>query len=444
MTILLEDHLRDVASPANLRINDRIREYRDYCRAHGCTRPYHHFAFGQSPFPPPPPVVEALRASAAEHDYLPAAGLPELRDAVAGFYRRRFGLDCSGDQVVVSPGSKSMITIALAALQGTVVIPTPAWVSYLPQAKILRKGVLPVRTRREDGFRLNPDVLKHGLERCGDGQKILILNHPSNPTGVVYTESELEELAEVCRLHDAVVISDEIYALTSFELDRFTSMGAVFPEGTIVTGGLSKDRSCGGYRLGVGIFPKQPERLREDVLKLAGSTYSCVAAPVQFAALTAYSRDPDVEAHMRDCCELNALVAKTMTTLLAAIPGTETTSPQGGFYVYVDFNDLRDRFQALGLDSCDDFARHLLRVEHTALLPGSSLFLNGDDFSVRCSFVDYDGASALAAWRAKRPRTPEEESAFVRTYCPLVVDGVRYIERYLAQVRQGKRPEHIA
>ena len=139
MKILLQDHLRTIPSPANLWINDQINAFRDASRKNGCQRPYHNFAFGQAPFPPPPAVVEALREHASEHDYLPTAGMPGLREAIAKFYRHHFDLDCTSDQVVISPGSKEMIAITLAVLQGAVVIPTPSWVSYLPQAKILKK-----------------------------------------------------------------------------------------------------------------------------------------------------------------------------------------------------------------------------------------------------------------------------------------------------------------
>ena len=430
--------------PANLRINDQIKAFRAYCRKHGCARPYHHFAFGQSPFPPPPCVIEALRSNASRHDYLPTAGLPELREAVAMHYRRHFGVKCAPDQVVVSPGSKEMIAILLAVLRGPVIVPTPSWVSYLPQARILRKEVIVLPTRPEDGFKVTPDGLARALARDSAPQKILILNHPNNPTGAVYTKHELQALGKACRRLGIIVISDEIYALTTFDDSEFTSMMTVFPEGTVLTGGLSKDRSCGGYRCGVGILPKNPAALIRDVLKVAGATYSCVAAPIQYAALEAYSGSHEVEQHVRDCAGVNAVVGRVTTSLLSTIPGVRCTSPHAGFYVFVDFNELRDDFLRLKLPTCEQFAEHLLRVEHTALLAGSALLLPDDDFSARCSFVDYDGQAALARWRAHRPTSPEDEEAFVREQCPLIVQGVANLARYLQQVRAGKRPRHVA
>jgi aspartate aminotransferase len=296
--MLTEAHLDEIGIPANLRINDQVKRYREHCRRMGCERPYHHFAFGQSPFSPPTAVVEALREHAGEHDYLPTAGMPALRDAVARYYRHHFRLETDPDQVVVSPGSKEMIAILLTALEGTVLVPTPSWVSYMPQAKILRKEVVPLRLRRDDGFKLTPELLRRGARDANGKQPIVILNHPHNPTGAMYERPELEALADTCRKLGVVVIADEIYALTAFDARGFTSMGEVYPEGTIVTGGLSKDRSSGGYRLGVGVFPRGEARLLGNVLKIAGSTYSCVAAPIQHAAVTAYSLDEDLESHV--------------------------------------------------------------------------------------------------------------------------------------------------
>ncbi len=396
-----------------------------------------------SPLPPPPTVVKALKASASKHSYPPTAGLPELREAVAVYYRRQFGLDCSGERVIISPGSKEMIAISLSVLQGGVMIPVPSWVSYLPQARILMKQVAVLRTHCKDGFRLTPDLLESGLKDIRTPQKILILNHPHNPTGAMYTEAELRALAEVCRRNRIFVISDEIYALTAFEPGRFVSMGRIYPEGTIVTGGLSKDRSSGGYRFGVGIMPEGAEELRDDILKVAAATYSCVAAPIQYAALEAYSGNEKVERYVQSCAAVNALVGKQAATLVAGIPGVQCAEPQGAFYLYIDFNEYREEFMKVGLQTSVQFCEHLLEVEHTALLPASALLLPEDDFSVRCSFVDFDGGHVLRSWRWRPPATPGQSVDFVRKHCPLVVDGVKYIARYLDQIRQGKLPEHM-
>ena len=443
MNIFIQEHLKTIGIPANLRINDQINAFREDCRKMDCTRPYHHFAFGESPFSPPPTVIEALAANASKHSYLPTGGMVPLRDRIAGYYKRNFGLDCSGHQVIIGPGSKEMISLALTALQGALIIPTPSWVGYLPQAKIVQKEVISLRTKRGDGFKLTPDLLEHGLEHIQTNQKILLLNNPNNPTGVVYSEEELKALTEVCRKQGIIVISDEIYAQTTYDKESFTSLGQIYPEGTVITGGLSKDRSCGGYRFGLAIVPKKAKELEANLLMLAGSSYSCVAAPIQYAAMEAYSGKDEVENYIRDCTKLHSLAGRTMSTLFSRIEGIQSTTPSGAFYLYVDFQEESEQFKRLGLKTCADFCEHLLRQEHTALLPGNSLLLPEDHFSVRCCFVDYDGDRALANWQANPPSTEEEEKAFVNDNFSLITGGVASIERYIRSIREGLLPKHI-
>jgi len=442
MGILLEDHLRTISIPANLKINDQIRRYRQRCAENGCDRPYHHFAFGQSPFSPPPEVVSALRAHADKHDYLPTAGLPELREAISSYYCVKFGLDCISEQIIVSPGSKEMISMILATLQGSIILPSPSWVSYLPQAKILKKEVISIKLSADNGYKLTAEQLQHAVEHTHTPQRVLILNNPNNPSGAVYTREELQSLVPVCEKNNIIVISDEIYARTSFNFADYVSMALIYPEKTIVTGGLSKDRSAGGYRLGVGVFPKEPDGLIQDILKIAGSTYSCVAAPIQYAALTAYSMDESIEQYMDDCAHVHELVGERTAAQLSAIQGVHTTIPKGAFYLYVDFNEYYDQFQNLGFETCAQFCEHLIKVEHTALLPGDSLLLPADEFGVRASYVDYDGDAVLAAWQKLRPDSREEKEKFFHDFCPLVETGVDNIGRYFEQVRDGKMPEH--
>lgn len=436
-----EPHLDRVDIPANLRINDQIRRFRDDCRQHGCDKPYHHFAFGQSPFGPPVEVVESLRRHAEKHDYLPTPGLPVLREAVSHYYRCHFRLNSEPDRVVVSPGSKELIAILLAVLEGPVLVPTPSWVSYMPQARILRKEVIAIRTRAQDGFKLTPESLANASSGAASGQCVLILNHPHNPTGLVYTRSELEELAEQCRQRGIVVIADEIYALTSFDREGFTSMGEVFPEGTIVTGGLSKDRSSGGYRLGVGIFPEGEAHLLQNALKIAGSTNSCVAAPIQYAAVKAYSLDDDVESHVRSCAAVNAVVGETAASLFQEAR-CEVSVPRGAFYLFLDWNAACEEFGRIELETSADVAEDVLRVEHAAMLPGDAMLLDESEIAFRCSFVDYDGDAALADWHKRRPSTAADRRAFVHRNCPLIVEGITNLGRYIEQVREHKRPQH--
>ncbi len=443
MNFLQEEHLKSIVIPANLRINDQINRYRRQCRLKGCPTPYYHFAFGQSPFSPPPPIIEALAANAHRHDYLPTAGLPELRETIAAYYKREFDFVCKPEQIVISPGSKEMIAILLAVLKGPLVIPTPSWVSYLPQAKILKKEVISLRVKEEDHYKLTPENLAHGLEHTHAEQRVLILNSPHNPTGAVYTWRELEALAKVCRKFKVIVISDEIYAKTSFHSEEYVSMMRVYPEGTIVTGGLSKDRSCGGYRMGVGVFPADSEALVTDVLKIAGSTYSCVAAPIQYAAIKAYSPDKEIEDYVNDCRDIHAMVGKKTAAMFNAIPGVKASPPHGAFYLFADFNEHKESFLELGLNTCAEFCEDLLAVDHAALLPGESLLLQKDDFAVRASYVDYDGDRVLEQWRKKPPSTPDEEEFFFNEYCPLIPAGIKHIARYITEISEGRRPKHM-
>ncbi len=440
--IQLEHHLHAIEIPANLRINDQIKKYRKKCAEMGCDRPYHHFAFGQSPFSPPTKIVEALKNHADKHDYVPTAGIPELRETISKYYRDVFKIDCSAHQVVISPGSKEMISIILAVLEGTVLIPSPSWVSYLPQAKILKKEVLSISLNPQDDYKLTPKKLTDSIAQTFSKQRILILNNPNNPTGAIYSKQELEALVEVCRNYNVVVISDEIYARTSFDFDNFTSMAQVYPEKTIVTGGLSKDRSAGGYRLGVGIFPDNQE-LIEDILKIAGSTFSCVATPVQYASLIAFSRDPQIEEYMYNCAQIHATIGNIASARINEIEGVRTTVPEGAFYLFVNFNEHKDNLNKIGFQTCSEFCEHLVHVEHTALLPGNSLLLPENDFSVRLSYVDYKGDEVLKAWQQNQPITDQEKEEFFEKYCPLISQGIQNIERYFSQVGNGKLPVHV-
>ncbi len=205
-----------------------------------------HFGFGQSPFPVPGVIQQALRDNADKKDYLPTQGLPELCEAVAGFYSKEFGYGFKPADVCIGPGSKELIFQIIYLMEGPLLVPVPSWVSYGPQAALRGKEIIPIPTSRENNYRLTPEQLDRACHSAGQSQKLLIFNNPNNPTGALYHTREIREIAEICRAYQVIVISDEIYAMIDFDQWPMGSLATHYPEGTIVSGGLSKSFAAGG------------------------------------------------------------------------------------------------------------------------------------------------------------------------------------------------------
>ena len=191
--VQLNMNVRGLPASATVALNERS----DRLRSEG--RRIFKMGLGQSPFPVPSPVVEALRQNAHQKAYLPVKGLPELRAAVAEHHCRTLGIDTTPEDVLVGPGSKELMFILQLVYYGDLVISSPSWVSYAPQAQILGRRVHFLHTRAEEGWRITPEQLD-GLCRVDPTRpRILILNYPSNPTGTSYSADQLGELAELSR-----------------------------------------------------------------------------------------------------------------------------------------------------------------------------------------------------------------------------------------------------
>ncbi|HUF46427.1 MAG TPA: aminotransferase class I/II-fold pyridoxal phosphate-dependent enzyme, partial [Vicinamibacterales bacterium] len=233
--ISLNLNVRGLGPSATLAIKARCRAL----RAEG--REVFDFGLGQSPFPVPDPVVRALQQAAAERDYLPIEGLPALRAAVAGFHQRKDGFEARPEGVLVGPGSKELMFLLQLVFYGEIILRSPCWVSYLPQAQIIGRRITVIPTSFDDAWKITPALLHDALAEAGDDgrPRLLVMNYPSNPTGHTYTVDELAGLAEVARAFDLIVLSDEIYAQTQFN-GGHVSVARFCPERTIVSSGLSK------------------------------------------------------------------------------------------------------------------------------------------------------------------------------------------------------------
>ncbi len=358
-------------------------------------RKVYRLGLGQSPFPVPSTVVDALRANAAEKDYLPVEGLRALREAIAEYHRRRNDGITTTDDVIVGPGSKELMFLLQLVLDTEIVIPTPAWVSYAPQARLTGRHISPMHTRREDGYLVLPEQLDEHCRKGGTRARVFLLNGPSNPTGAVYSLEQLQALATVARRHGMVVLSDEIYGELQYD-GRHVSMARVFPEGTIVSSGLSKWCGAGGWRLGTFSFPPDLRWLRDAMAAAASETFTSTSAPIQYAAIRAFQGGAPLERYLVGSrAVLKALVPWAAEHLRAA--GADVITPTASFYLWVDLSPLRAQLKARGLETSIQIAEALLETTGVATLPGACFMRSPEELTLRLALVDFDGARALSA-----------------------------------------------
>ena len=240
-------YIRGMKPSATVAINERS----DALRADG--RDIIKFGLGQSPFPVPEVVVQALRDHAHEKDYLPVKGLRQLRDAVATFHARRDGIEGrTGDDVLIGPGSKELLFLLQLVFYGDLVIPAPAWVSYAPQARIIGRTVRMLPTEASNGWRLRPERLAQLCEEDEGRPRILVLNYPSNPTGLSFDAAQLHDIAHRAQ-HQCRVRRNEICMRST---KGRTCLWRASIRRAIVSAGLSK--WCGRWlAIGTFFFPPQ-------------------------------------------------------------------------------------------------------------------------------------------------------------------------------------------
>lgn len=376
---------------------------------------------GQSPFPVPQPVVKELQNNAHQKDYLPVRGLPALCEAIAGYYRRTQNLAISKDQVLIGPGSKELMFILQLVYYGDLVIPTPSWVSYAPQAHIIGRHVHWLKTEEEGNWLLSAEELERFCETDPDKPRIIILNYPNNPTGCSYTPEQLEALAGVARKYRLILLSDEIYGELNFS-GSHRSIARYYPEGTIIASGLSKWAGAGGWRLGSFAFPAELKWLLDAMAAVASETFTATSAPIQYAAVRAFQGGEEIERYLANCRRiLKALTDWIYTTLTTA--GITVARPDGAFYMLPDFEPLRKQLERRGIRDGATFCKRLLQETGVAILPGSSFGRPVAELTARIACVDFDGAKALAAAEQISAEYELDEN-FLLNHCEKVLTAV--------------------
>lgn len=382
---------------------------------------------GQSPFPVPEIMTQALQENAFQKDYLMVKGLPELRQSIVDYYERTQGLDYNPDHVLVGPGTKELMFILQLTYYGDLVIPAPSWVSYAPQARIIGRKLHWLPTAIETGLGVTPDELEKLCQTDPDLPRLMILNYPGNPTGMTYSEDQLQEIAEVAKKYRVLILSDEIYGGVTFS-GNHVSIARFYPEGTIISNGISKWAGAGGWRLGAFVFPENLSWLLEPMTSVASETFTSTSAPIQFAAIKAYEQSAEMDNYLENCREILAALCTDAWRQLTAI-GVELAEPKGGFYLFPNFEPLRTVIEAKGITNSMQMCERLLAETGVACLPGSVFGRPDNEFSARIACVDFDGAEALKAVARGNPVDQE----FLEIYCYPVVEATRRICQWLTQ-----------
>lgn len=416
--LYLNPNVSGLHESPTLRINERCR---DLITA---GKQIYKLGLGQSPFPVPDQVISALRLYAPEKDYLPVKGLPMLRKAVASFHRKKDGVLVLPENVMIGPGSKELLFLLQMVFHGEVIIPSPSWVSYLPQAKIIGNTIHVIHTRAEQQWRLMAEDLEIFCKTHDRHPYLMILNYPGNPDGITYSKEHIENIAAVARKYRMYVLSDEIYGQLHHE-GKHVSLAKYYPEGTIISSGLSKWCGAGGWRLGTFSFPADLTWMMDAMAAVASETYTSVSAPIQYAAIQAFLCGAEIENYLWHVRKVLALLGKETARILRE-GNIIVNDPTGGFYLFLDFTPLQQKLHLRDIDNGRKFCDLLLEECGVAILPGEDFNRPGNELSARLSYVDFDGAKALGA-SFRVPLYEPFDDDFLEQYCPNVLAAARLI-----------------
>jgi aspartate aminotransferase len=425
--VSLNINIRGNGQSATLDINDRVK----ILQREG--KKIYNFGIGQSPFPVPTSVVDALKLYAKEKDYLPAKGLPALREAVAGFHKAKDNVEINPDFILVGPGSKELMFLLQIAFYGEIVVPTPAWVSYVPQAKILGKKVRLIHTTFEDKWHITPQRLEEFLESEHDvyRPRIMVLNYPGNPDGLTYSLDQVKKIAEVARKYELILLSDEIYGQLHHKGEH-VSMARFYPEGTIISSGLSKWCGAGGWRLGTFTFPKDLDWLLDAMTSLASETYTSVSSPIQYAAVHAYRGGVDIERYLSHARRILSGLGKDCYQILSDA-GIRIHPPEGAFYIFPDFTPLANQLYNKGIENNNTLCERLLQDIGVAMLPGTVFERPYAELTARLSYVNFNGTKAITASEQSSLQNGLPED-FISQMCEETIEGTQKIADWVSKI----------
>lgn len=392
----------------------------------GNGEPVIHLGFGEARLPVFEPLIQRLAEGAARNGYGPVAGDHAVRNAVAGYFTRR-RLPTDPDQILLAPGSKPLLAALQLLVPGDVLLPRPCWNTYAPQAQLAGHSVIRVAVPDSCGGVPEPTALHEAVltaRSAGRDPRLLVLTLPDNPTGTLAPPELVRQVCAVAREHDLLIVSDEIYRdLIHDPATPMLSPAEAAPERTVVTTGLSKSLALGGWRIGAARFPEGDygAGLRNAVAAVASEIWSTLAGPMQHVAAYAFAEPPEIRARLAASARLHGVIARAVHEIMLKT-GAGCRRPDGGFYVYPDFEPRRGDLARLNVHDSASLERCLLAEYGIAVLGGHH---HGDDERA----LRFRAATSMLYGQ-----TPEEQLAALDSPDPLTLP---HVARELSALEEG-------
>jgi aspartate aminotransferase len=332
---------------------------------------------GEPDFDTPEVIKDAAKRALDEGytHYTPNAGIPEFREAIAEYYNDFYKIDVHPDNIIVTAGAYEGTYLAFQSLleEGDdVIIPDPAFVCYVEDAKIAEAGIIRIPLREENGFRVDPDEL---VEIITKRTRMLVVNYPNNPTGAVMKKQDVKALADIAEDYNLYILSDEPYEHFLYEGAKHYPMVKYAPDNTILANSFSKTFAMTGWRLGFTIAPNQ---IIKDMIKLHAYVIGNVASFIQIAGITAL-RDSRSWAGLEEMRRTYAERRKVVVKNLNDMPHITPFKPKGAFYVWAKIDPELDM-------SSEDFANWLLEKAGVVVIPGTAFGKHGEGW-IRISYA---------------------------------------------------------
>ncbi|MDQ0350830.1 aspartate aminotransferase [Alkalibacillus filiformis] len=350
---------------------------------------------GEPDFNTPQYILDAAKEAMEEGKtkYTASGGLPELKEAIINKFKRDQGIDYHNNEIIVTTGAKHALYTLFQVLLNRgdeVIVPIPYWVSYPEQIKLAEGQPVYVKASEDNSFKITPKQLEESITEY---TKAVVLNSPSNPTGVLYTADELKALGEVALKHNIFIVSDEIYEKLIYGEKEHVSVAQLsdeLKEQTIIINGVSKSHSMTGWRIG---YAAGNQTIIQAMTNLASHATSNPTSIAQYAAIAAYNHSEEEIDQMKVAFEerLNKLY-----NWLLEIPNVTCVKPDGAFYL---FPNVKKVVEQSPFDSVDEWVKQLLEEEKLAIVPGSGF---GAEDNVRLSYATSLDQLEEAATRLKR------------------------------------------